>query len=379
MKSDKVLVLGTSFSAMPIIKTLQKHGYSVSTVGGYPNEVGHKISDKQYLVNYADTKSVENIIKEENYKNVIPTSNDTSYRTVAALARAYELRNCDSPELAEIFLEKEKFKKHCLEVEVSVPRQYTNSEAKKAVLKRPLIVKANDQSSGIGMSVVFNQSELSSAIKLAEQHSLNGEYLIEDFISGQLISFTVFQNNGEIYYFTSCREYCGVSNFQVSSSEWPSFIDDKLTDKILVQINKFLRHIECTEGMSHFQLIVNNNEPYFLEAMRRCPGDLFPRGVELSENFKFYDHYIKRFLEIATDPNTKTHVPVYRQIFYPADAIVNQGIVSSFPMDEYYGLNGIGDEVRPAPYGKIGISFSILDDPKLINLEKSNHWKKSYF
>lgn len=359
MTKEKVLVLGTSFSALPIIRILKDLGYFVSTVGVDPHEVGHKFSDQSFLVDYSHYKTVAEIVADQNFKYIVPSCNDTAYHSSALLADKFPWLQNDKQSLAQYFLDKQKFKEVCETSQVLVPKKFGNVSEIDFTTVGEVIVKATDQSSGIGMSRCKSHEELNEALTLAKSQSKSGQIVIEEYISGPLMSFTTFKKDGKNYYTTSCDEFCNVTGFQVSSSRWPSSIGEPLKRKICDATARVEETLGIHSGMTHYQIIIHNSEPYFIEAMRRCPGDLFPRGVELSENFDFYRHYVSYFInsistELFTYPKP---LSIHREVFYPKFEIVNQGIQSDFNIHEYYPLSSIGDIVKSAPFGKIGIAF----------------------
>ena len=381
MINKKVLVLGTSFSALPIIEYLLAKNFYVGTVGSLPDEAGHTISDKQHCVNYGDVEAVSDIFRTGEYSYIVPSCNDTSYETVAQITDLENLIQNDNTEIAKYFLKKNLFKQLCEKNSIPVPKKYGSINEIKFNKVKKVIVKSDDQSSGIGMSICSTPETLEQAIEDARKKSKSKEIIIEDFIDGPLISFTTFRRGGVTYYSTSCNEYCDVTGFQVSSSIWPSNITDDIKSIIKIYIDKLLDFLQIHNGMSHFQIIIQNGIPYFLEAMRRCPGDLFPRGVYLSENFDFYGNYVSQFVNYS-DKNERSPLSkagynhVIREIYYPKEKILNKGVVSKNSFEEFYPLSVIGSIVPAAPYGKIGISFSRNDVKKNVT-QKSDWFKKS--
>lgn len=110
LEMKKVLLLGSSFSAVPMLLTLKKLGYSVAVCGNLPNDPCHLYADKSFLVDYSSYNDVELIIENERFDFIVPTCNDEGYFVGSRLAEKYGFPGFDSYSNTEAIHIKSRFR-----------------------------------------------------------------------------------------------------------------------------------------------------------------------------------------------------------------------------------------------------------------------------
>lgn len=161
----------------------------------------------------------------------------------------------------------------------------------------PCFVKPNGAGSSFGISKVYSEEDLPSAIEKA--YNEDSEILIESFLDGTEVSVGVIQYKGEIKvlpmteivsendFFDYQAKYEGASQ-EIT----PARISDEVHTKVAEVAEKVYRVLNMS-GFSRSEYIIVEGEPYFLE-MNTVPGmtreSILPQqaneaGISLTELF----------------------------------------------------------------------------------------------
>jgi len=137
----------------------------------------------------------------------------------------------------------------------------------------PVVVKPSADGSTLGLSIVKNQSELITAIELAEQY--DGNIMIENYIEGRELTVTIIGQ--QIYpiveiipkhkfYDYECKYEQGMSDYIC-----PSKLSQKLTETIQSVALDIFNKLQCS-GYARADFILDkDNTPWFLE-INTLPG-----------------------------------------------------------------------------------------------------------
>jgi hypothetical protein len=359
----KALVLGTSFTAIPIINRLQRRGFSVTTVGRLPNDEGHRISDAQIIEDYSDWRSVMESVKGQTFDAVVPTCNDVSYLSAAYLSQNLGVFFPDKPETVLSLHTKEKFKEVLNRLNIPTASRMTEDN-----ITFPAFIKPSDAFSGRGCSIVRFKDQLEDSIEFAKKNSVSGSYIIENFIEGTLHSISTFIcPEGATCDHFLVDEFVSESGFSVVSSIYPSILPPDITSEIIRAQKKIINDQKLTRGLLHSQFLMSKGKMFFVETMRRAPGDMFGEQVILGASIDYWNKYIDGFVE-GLDPTARTEIqkiyPVSRNIIGSFEEIsIFQGfqLSSNGPISAidivFYPLKVSGDRLNALPGSKAGVMF----------------------
>ncbi len=161
----------------------------------------------------------------------------------------------------------------------------------------PCFVKPNGAGSSFGISKVYEEEDLPSALEKAYKEDL--EILIESFLDGTEVSVGVIEYQGEIKvlpmteivsendFFDYQAKYEGASE-EIT----PARMSEKVQARVAEVAEKVYRVLNM-KGFSRSEYIIVNDEPYFLE-MNTVPGmtkeSILPQqageaGISLSDLF----------------------------------------------------------------------------------------------
>jgi hypothetical protein len=381
MSRPIALLVGGSFSALPFLQILQQEGYQVIVAGKDASEPCHALADGSLLVDYSDKEALLAACEPYAFDCIIPTCNDYSYLGSVFVAHALRLRGFDSEDIALTIHTKQKFKKFTRDRGLNSPHPIdwdSLSLAERAqVANERLIVKPDDAYSGIGVSVSKDRPTLECAIAHAAQASRNGKFVVEHFFDGTLHSHSCFLRDCRIIDEFLVDEFCTLNSFQVNCSTYPSGLGSAARQLIHDEIEKLASALALEDGLLHTQFLCNGDDIRIIECMRRCPGDLYGRQMELSSGYPYHFNVIAPYLGKdfrSADPHRKT-LPVGRHTVGSVTNALVSAIRVNAPASqmEFVPLKRSGDMLSGERTDKAGILFFVYDSGVDINSIGSNY------
>lgn len=362
--AKKALLLGSSYSAVPLLFILKRHGLHVSVCGNLPADPCHNYADQSFYEDYSKHDLVEELQKEHNFDYVIPSCNDYSYLSGAHVAEKYGLPGYDSLPTAMLLHNKALFRSRIEQIGLPAPKYRTlapDEDLKISDMHFPLLVKPVDSFSGRGITKVHSLEELREAVGHASTVSRSGGiFVAEEFIEGSLHSHSAFISDRTILFDFFADEFCTVYPYQVNCSNSPSRLDDHVKDGMRSLINRLAQSLGLVDGLFHTQFIVSGDEIFLIESMRRCPGDLFNRMIELSTSAEYLENYVGPF--IGLPPSSSDVLPrrlIGRHTISVKEPTIYFGMRNRIPFEsvDFVPLKESGSQFAPAPYDKAGIVF----------------------
>jgi formate-dependent phosphoribosylglycinamide formyltransferase (GAR transformylase) len=68
-----VLLIGTSFSAVPIYSALKQLGCHVAVCGKVPSDPCHTFADESLDIDYSDRKQLLELVRKKKYQYIVPS------------------------------------------------------------------------------------------------------------------------------------------------------------------------------------------------------------------------------------------------------------------------------------------------------------------
>lgn len=373
VKPMKALLIGSSFSAMPMLMALKARGLTVTTIGKFGDDPCHKFADDVILEDYSDGATLYRICKDGNYDFIVPTSNDYSYLAAAFVADKMGFPGFDNPETTQILHVKNKFRDFCNQIGVPVPQTYGSLSVDQP-FRLPeftgrALVKPVDSFSGRGVSLVASAEEAMSAAAHAFTVSRTSSAVVEQFVDGALHSHTAFIADGEVIWHDFVDEFCEVYPYQVDRSTYPSLLDGHKRSAVHQAISKIVSALHLQTGLLHTQFIASEREFWIIECMRRCPGDLYGHQFKFSFGFNYEAAYVAGFLgEVAQLPEARGHLTAVERCVISTDVespFFAAGLRTGGRELQYVPLKESGQKLGAAPFDKAGIAFLTGDAPHL--------------
>jgi hypothetical protein len=127
--------------------------------------------------------------------------------------------------------------------------------------------------------------------------------------------------------------------------------------------------------------MIQNEEIYIIECMRRCPGDLYGNLIEYSTNFNYYDAYVRGYLGVQAEGNLKPteNLPIGRF----TESSKSKRTLTSFRLNgavrNFFPLANTGQEIEAAPFGKSCIGFVQYENTEELYSHSISHGESMEF
>lgn len=368
-KESRTLLLGASFSAVPILNRLNQAGHRVTVVGAFPDDPCHKLSQNSILVDYSDELAIREIWERGDFDHLVPSCNDTSIRTATAVANEFSILGFDPKDSYNQIANKDEYRRLCQKLRLHTPRTIAEvasiDEAKAIEFNGRGVVKPVDSFSGIGISIAEGKAS-KSQILAAMAVSRSGKAVVEEFVEGGLHSHSAFIKGGQIVWQDFVDEFCEVSPYQVNRSSYPSVLTNTVKNNVSKDVQKIIDSLRLTDGLIHTQFIAESENFWLIESMRRCPGDLFGSHFSLSKGFDYSWNFVAPFIgeEFKLSENSVSK-DVSRRVLTSSEMINFYGVAipRSHLETIIIPLQSAGVEIDAAPLGKAGIIFQVNGNP----------------
>ncbi len=361
---SRVLLVDTNFSAYPIRSALINAGYDVFTVGGRPDHPLAASTANYIKLDYSDEAALERLIKQHRFEYLVPGCTDKSYEVCARIASGLGFGGFEDSRTLSKLQEKAQFRMLCEELSLPAPLRF-GSEEDALDAGCSVIVKPVDAYSGLGITVLETprKDSLSQAVTNAQAVSQQGGAIIEEYVSGQLYSYSAFIKEGAVIKAFSVKELGSVNPFVVDTSH--VCFDHQLAASVQRDVEKLARSVGLNSGLLHMQYISDGAAYWLIEPTRRCPGDLYSELIERSSGYPYAASYTAAFLRrdpITDYEHRELHV-VRRTIASDRHGVFKSLSFSGgyFP-DVWYPLAKTGDMLQPSPGGRIAIAFYRVAD-----------------
>lgn len=365
----KALLIGSSFSAVPILFDLKRRGMHVTVVGRYRDDPCHYYADSSVFEDYADPENIIQICRKYKFDYIVPSCNDYSYVAAANVSALMGFPGFDNIETTSILHTKDYFRRFCRTLDIPAPRLYGEVTVIEPDLpdgiKGAALVKPVDSFSGRGVQLVRKPSEFRCAIDRAFQMSRRKAAVVEQFVEGALHSHTAFIMEGKVVWHDFVDEFCEVYPYQVDRSIYPSQLPTHLRVAVHKSILKIVSALGLGDGLLHTQFIASQNEFWIIECMRRCPGDLYSHHFNLALGYDYSSQYVASFLgrppEVPRMRRVGTRIE--RRVISASTprAFFGLGIEAEGRKVTFIPLKNSGYRLEAAPFDKVGIAF--LENP----------------
>lgn len=297
----KLMLLGGSRYALPVIRAAHNLGIYVITVDYLPNNIAHRYSDEYCNISIVEKEAVLKAAKELQVDGIMSFACDPGVVTAAYVAEKLGLPSCGPYESVCILQNKGLFRKFLAEHGFRVPtaKSYHGmGEALKdtALFHWPVIVKPTDSAGSKGVTKVERPEDLKESISHALSFSRGNEFIIEDFITqkGYSSDTDSFSVDGKLEFvsFNSQRFDSRAENpYTPAAYSWPASISLAHQQELASELQRLLTllgmrtslyNIETREG--------TDGKAYIMECSPRGGGNRlaecleYATGVRLIEN-----------------------------------------------------------------------------------------------
>lgn len=305
----RLMILGGSRYAIPIIKVAHTLGLNVISCDYLPDNIAHRYSDEYANVSIVDKDAVLHTAEQKKIDGIMSFACDPGVVTAAYVAEKMGLPSCGPYESVCVLQNKRRFRKFLAEHGFNVPtaKGYTDiCESVKDIemFHWPVIVKPADSAGSKGVSKVEEPEQLKKAAKRAMAFSRSGEFIIEDFITQHGFSSDTdsFSVDGRLKFvsFNSQRFDLKAENpYAPSAFSWPSSMAKEHQDELTSEIQRLLQllgmrtsiyNIETREGI--------DGKAYIMECSPRGGGNRLAECLEYATGVKLVENAVRAALDM---------------------------------------------------------------------------------
>ncbi len=303
----KLMILGGSRYALPVIKAAHELGAYVITADYLPDNIAHKYSDEYCNVSITDMEATLAAAQERKIDGVISFACDPGVVTAAYVAEKMGLPSVGSFEAVSILQNKRRFRAFLAEHGFNVPTAKGYKDVEEALkdvdrFHWPVIVKPTDSAGSKGVNRVDDPAELRKAIEYALSFSRGKEFIIEDFITQHGFSSDTdsFSVDGELKFvsFNSQRFDPNAENpYTPAAYSWPSSMTQEHQAELASELQRLIRllglgtsiyNIETREG--------TDGKAYIMECSPRGGGNRLAECLEYATGVKLVENAVRAAL-----------------------------------------------------------------------------------
>lgn len=301
----KLMILGGSRYALPVIEAAKKLGIYTITADYLPDNIAHKYSDEYVNVSIIDKEATLEVARKLNIDGIMSFGCDPGVVTAAYVAEKMGMPNVGPYESVCILQNKGKFRQFLTEHGFTVPtaKGYKNVEEALndvGMFHWPVIVKPTDSAGSKGVTRVNNPDDLKKSIEYALSYSRSNEFIIEDFITQHGFSSDTdsFSVDGELKFVSfNCQRFDAnaINPYTPAAYSWPSSMSTEHQKELKNEIQRLIKllgmrtavyNIETREG--------TDGKAYIMEVSPRGGGNRlaeclrYATGVDMITNMVKY-------------------------------------------------------------------------------------------
>lgn len=279
----KLMILGGSRYALPVIEAAKKLGIYTITADYLPDNIAHKYSDEYVNVSIIEKEATLDVARKLKIDGIVSFGCDPGVATAAYVAENMGLPFQGSYKSTSILQDKGLFRKFLADNNFNCPhaKRYENIEEPfedTDFFTWPVIVKPTDSAGSKGVTKVNKPEDLREAIKVALDGAHNGAFIIEDFLTfeGYHSSTDPFTVDGELKFATYSDQLFDPeadNPYTPAYIIWPSSMKQEHQDELTKEIQRLMNLLDMKTGIYNIEsCVANNGKPYIMEVSPRGGG-----------------------------------------------------------------------------------------------------------
>lgn len=279
MNKKKILILGSDFSTIEVVKAAQKRKIYTIVTDLMEKSPTKEMADEVWNISTTDIDALEKQCIEKEIDGVMFGASDFNINNARLLCKRLKLPiYCSNDKPWKISNNKYFFKEECKKIGIPIAQDYDlsdNFEKKDLdIIKYPVVVKPSDKSGNRGMSFCSNEIELIEAYNEARKIS-DEKIIVEKQINGDEfnIHYVVANSESTLLYMNSTHNEPGyptnIYSFKITSTKYLNEFLNEMDEKV----KSLIKEIGCKDGIVWFDIIRGKNGTfYFLEMGYRFGG-----------------------------------------------------------------------------------------------------------
>ena len=297
----KLMILGGSRYALPVIEAAHKLGIYVITCDYLPDNIAHKYSDEYVNVSIIEKEEVLKVAEDLRIDGIMSFACDPGVTTAAFVAEKLGLPSCGPYASVKILQNKALFRTFLTDNGFNVPKakgyyNYEDAIADKDLFHWPVIVKPVDSAGSKGVSRVDSLDELKSACKYAKSFSKTNQFIVEEFVEQQGYSSDTdcFSIDGRLVFASFSNQHFdkNASNpYTPSAYSWPSTMPQQIQNELRSELQRLITLLGLKTSVYNIETRMGiDGKPYIMEVSPRGGGNRlsemlqYASGVDLVTN-----------------------------------------------------------------------------------------------
>lgn len=185
-EGKKLLILGGNPETSALVRVANEMGVKTIVTSGRTTDDAKKYSWKSFDVDGMDVPGLISLAREEQVDGVLVGVADILVPSYCKVCDALGFPCYATQRIVDVFSFKDVFKATCESYGIhGIPEYYLDAEMKPsdvAKIKYPVMVKPVDNGGGVGMTVVYKESELRPAVEKALAASAKKRFIVERYM-----------------------------------------------------------------------------------------------------------------------------------------------------------------------------------------------------
>ena len=310
--SKTLAIIGAGYLQRPLVERASEMGIKTVCFAWEEGAVCKDLCDLFFPVSITEKEEILRICREERIDGICTIASDVAAPTVAYVAEQMGLAG--NPYEASLKAhDKHLMRETLVAADVDCPHftvltKGTPVHSPLSDLQIPLIVKPSDRSGSLGVQKITRWEDLEAAVKFAQEVSMSGEALVEEFIEGREISVETISCKGTHYTLQiTDKVTTEAPHFVELAHHQPSDLPDDMQARIYGITARALDALGLTNGASHAEYkITKEGRVVVMEIGGRMGGDFIGSDlVRLSTGYDFLQGVIEVALGETIYPNPK--------------------------------------------------------------------------
>lgn len=265
---------------MNLIQSANSCGYNTVVVDPDKDAPGKKIANIFYKLEPRDFNGHCEIIERHKVKGIVTSQMDKPLQFMAKIATKYNF-NFLSEKSADWARNKFEMKKKFLQNNVPcangvlLSNKSTDIEKSILALHSPLIMKPVDAYSSKGVFTISSLADILDNFETTASFSSDGTVIIEEYISGKMISVEgyVFHGHIEIIQYTERFKFTPKPMRVELGHIQPAYLTEFELEKVNKNLIQGIKALELNNCGFHAELKINEKNAFLIEIGARLGGD----------------------------------------------------------------------------------------------------------
>lgn len=312
----KLMVLGGSRYALPVIEAAHKLGIYVITCDYLPDNIAHQYSDEYCNVSIIDKEKTLEAAQKLNIDGIMSFACDPGVITAAYVAEQMGLPNVGPYESVSILQNKSRFREFLSKNGFTVPTAKGYKDIDKAlndvdIYHWPVIVKPTDSAGSKGVTRVDHPQELEKSIRYALSFSHSDEFIIEDFITqhGYSSDTDCFSIDGELKFVSfDCQRFDSQAKnpYTPAAYSWPSSMTTEHQEELKNEIQRLLKLLKMRTAIYNIETREGTDgKAYIMELSPRGGGNRLAECLRYATGVDMITNMVKYSVGLPIDEITQ--------------------------------------------------------------------------